>query len=307
MELEFGAIELLPTERSAVELEILRKVRTSNRREAEDIFNDFRMECRQIDNIIRVEAGFKDGWRPLNNPGNILGLHKDGCYLTYFDKLAEHHFLISLPRRFNVNLKTRCGRIDVGNLKGSVDVWTSTGAIKLGEIDGQIRAVTYAGGIDLKWGGAGAELRTNGGHIRVGEVTDNLTAKTLGGSIEILKAGGQVKATTLGGNIMVQDGRDAVEAETGGGSIIVRISRQPHAAGRLAATNGAVTVYLAEAVGVNLEAYAPDDQVDSEIKIDGRHYSPAKKISGSINGGGPHLLIRSSRYGISLRKGVSRE
>src|SRR5262249_47293385 len=80
----------------------------------------------------------------------------------------EAQFIVSVLSRYNVNLKTSGGDIRVGNLQGEARVKTSGGSIDLGRVEGQVSAYTSGGDLSLEGTNSTADLHTSGGGIHIG-------------------------------------------------------------------------------------------------------------------------------------------
>jgi len=96
------------------------------------------------------------------------------------------HFIVKVPKRFDVDLRTSGGSIALSSLNGAVDAYTSGGSIKLGEINGDV------------------DVKTSGGSIRVEEVAGAINAHTSGGSIKVTMSKqptGPSRLTTSGGSV----------------------------------------------------------------------------------------------------------
>jgi DUF4097 and DUF4098 domain-containing protein YvlB len=178
-------------------------------------------------------------------------------FFNWFKKSLE--ISIVVPERFDVDLTTSGGSIQIADLEGSVDARTSGGSLRLQAIDGPINA------------------RTSGGSITVAECTGTTHVRTSGGSIRIDNAKG------------------AINAHTSGGSVKAFLSAQPGGNSRLTTSGGSVTVYLAEDISVDLDAKTSGGSVRTDFKVltEGGSHS-RNKIAGALNGGGPELYLRTS-------------
>ncbi|MBL4672890.1 MAG: hypothetical protein JKX81_11580 [Arenicella sp.] len=117
------------------------------------------------------------------------------------------HFVVKIPNKFNVDLKTSGGSIELSSLNGKVDAYTSGGSIRLGKIRGDV------------------DVKTSGGSIRVDEVAGTINAHTSGGSI-IVKISqqplGDSRLTTSGGSVSAYLARSVavdLTASTSGGRV----------------------------------------------------------------------------------------
>nr|QEO74752.1 hypothetical protein [uncultured bacterium] len=298
---EYGMIKVVPIDGELIEFELVRSVSAKDKPSAEEIFDDFRIDFRESEGELRIEARFHDGWRPFTDKGNLLGMFKGGCHLVYWNNLREHKFQLRLPRNYSVELKTGYGSISVEGLEGEALIDTLTGDIWLGNMGSAVAAETSAGDVRLARSGRNASLKTLGGSIQVGQVYGDLRATTLGGSIGVQTVTGCVEAETLGGRIRIHGVGGAVRAKTGGGSVEVRMTSQPEAESYLVTSSGSVTVYLPESAEVDINADANGSRVSAEFDLDSKVVR-GSKLNASINGGGPEIYLRSASGGIYVRK-----
>jgi DUF4097 and DUF4098 domain-containing protein YvlB len=164
-----------------------------------------------------------------------------GAYLTGRFAKQPHavgaEYEIQVPLRFQLDLETSGGEIEIERLEGELRAVTAGGPITAGDITGPVRAETAGGPIELgavaqrleartaggpinvREAGADAILETSGGGIRIGAVAGTLRAETAGGDIQIARAGSDVIAETAGGEIRIGQAEGSVRAETAGGNI----------------------------------------------------------------------------------------
>ncbi|HVS32981.1 MAG TPA: DUF4097 family beta strand repeat-containing protein [Thermoanaerobaculia bacterium] len=191
---------------------------------------------------------------------------------------------IRVPARYNVDVRTSGGSIDLTGISGTVEARTSGGAIKAGGLGGT------------------AVMKTSGGSITVDGAAADLSVRTSGGSIRIARAGGDLKAHTSGGGIHIEDALGRVDATTSGGSIYARLSGQPTGDSRLSTSGGGLKVSLPGDVKLDLDARASGGGVRSDfpVTITVRGSPSRSSLRGQINGGGPKLVLRASGGGIRL-------
>ena len=192
-------------------------------------------------------------------------------------------YRITIPQQFDLDLSTSGGSIRVDDLEGKIRAQTSGGSLKFGFVRGQVDADTSGGSITLEGAGADATLDTSGGSIRVGEVAGDLRANTSGGSIRIAGVNGNVNASTSGG------------------SVEATLLQQPTSDCRLSTSGGTVTLRMAGEFAVDIDASSSGGNVRSDFPLDGKTKSK-RRLSGSINGGGPLMRLRSSGGGVRIRR-----
>lgn len=208
---------------------------------------------------------------------------------------------IRVPDRYNVDVSTSGGKIEIDEIDGTVDARTSGGGIRTGRLGGKSTLKTSGGSITVD--GASAELlaHTSGGSISIGDTTGPVEAKTSGGSIKLARINGSVVARTSGGGIRIEDAAGSVDARTSGGSIHAQISRQPNGDSTLSTSGGGVIVTLAPSIAVDLDAHASGGGVSSDVPVTVQGRQDDDSIRGKINGGGPTLKLRSSGGGVRVK------
>jgi hypothetical protein len=128
-------------------------------------------------------------------------------------------FGIEVPLRFDLDIQTQGGNIDVANLSGQLRAETTGGDIRTGDVRGPVWVSTGAGMVHLGDIGQGVQASTAGGNIHVGNVNGRAVLHTSGGEIIAGIVNGPVTAQTGAGDIILQAASGPVEVETAGGQI----------------------------------------------------------------------------------------
>jgi DUF4097 and DUF4098 domain-containing protein YvlB len=210
---------------------------------------------------------------------------------------------VRVPAHFNVKLSTSGGDIDVGDLTGNADIHTSGGDIKTGHINGNLYGRTSGGDVRVASASGTMNVHTSGGDIEIENAGGALEAKTSGGSIEVGRAASTLYAHSSGGSIRIREALDSIDASTSGGSIHARLTRQPHGDSSLSTSGGDVVVELPSNVGAEVDAHSSGGDVDTDLPVTIMGHKADDNLVGTIGGGGPRLVLRTSGGGISLRKG----
>ena len=263
----FGNIKVV-TGGSGVAVEITRDARGRN---AQKRLAEHKITFEQRGNDVVITSDFEG----RNN------IH----WFGWDDSDYDVQFNIRVPDRYNVEVETSGGNIEIDEIAGTVDAHTSGGNIRTGRLGGK------------------STLKTSGGDINVDGASAELLAHTSGGSIEIGRVTGEVVARTSGGDIKIEDAAGRVDASTSGGTIHAQISRQPAGDSRLTTSGGGVVVTLAPSIAVDLDAHASGGGVSSDVPITVQGRQDDDSLVGKINGGGPKLVLRSSGGGVRVRKG----
>lgn len=252
LQTDIGSINVKAVESSTLEVEVLREVKTTSEKTAKEILDRFKIDFNQSGKDVFIKAEYER---------NGLG--------RFFDKIRNRlkvKYIVSVPRIYNVELKTSGGSISVDDLEGEVNTKTSGGSLQFNNIKGNILG------------------RTSGGSIKIGEVEGTIDVHTSGGSISVKEVMGTIKA------------------RTSGGSVKAYISRQPSSNCRLTTSGGSITVYLAEDIRMNVDASTSGGHVSTEFPVIIKGKISKRALRAKINGGGPELFLHTSGGNIHLKK-----
>jgi hypothetical protein len=319
---EYGHLDVKTGDVQNVQLEAYRRVETSSKERAQEIFNDLAIDSKQLSDGLGIQTYFKTGWEPRGrsdewgNRGPCMGgndlvpprdSNQEYC-LKYGRELRETRYTLTIPKKLNLFVKTVAGHITIADVDGPVTAQTAGGHISAGHIGGAANIQTAGGHITVTDSTGPATLRTAGGHIKIGDVGGDLIANTAGGHIEAGHVKGPVKAKTAGGHISIAQADGAVEAKTVGGNVTARIGAQPKEASYLESSAGSVNVELASNVKVDVNAESNGGSVTSDFELErpaddnASHFRRSGSAHGKINGGGPRLELRTSFGRIRISK-----
>jgi hypothetical protein len=191
------------------------------------------------------------------------------------------HCRIAMPRKYNLDLRT-------------------VGSTKVDNLDGTVKAVLLAGSLKLKNVSGRVTARTEGGTVSVEDIGGDFDAKAEGGSVTASRVTGRVTVLAEGGSVSIKEAMDAIEARAEGGSVAAYISKQPRADSKFIADAGNVELRLADSIAINLDASCSAGRLSSDFTLNGRQ--DENRLKGTINGGGPLVMVRASAGNIYLRK-----
>lgn len=266
---DLGSIDVKTRQGTTVEIDIEFEARSGGSRRLKEFLEDFDVDIRHSRDDVTIIAEYDRDDR------------------RFWDRIGRYvrvRFYITVPKVYNVDLKTSGGSISVDDLEGEVFARTSGGSLEFGRIIGPV------------------EGTTSGGSIRLSECKSIAKVKTSGGSITIGRVDGEVRAVTSGGSIRVDEVMGAIDATTSGGSVTASISKQPQSNCRLKTSGGGITVYLTEDVGVDLDARTSGGRVRTDFPVTIRGEISKRALRAKINGGGPELYLRTSGGSISIKE-----
>ncbi len=270
VETQGGEIRVTPSGDNLVKVTARQRIRADSEAEADDLLKKLDLKIEQTGNDISASAKYES---------QTLGFHFGWWPPVTVD------FIVAVPASFSADLHTSGGGITVGDLAGKVTARTSGGGIKLGKLGSEIDARTSGGSVTLDEARGTAKLHSSGGSITVGRVVGPAEISTSGGGIKIDSVEGSVQAHTSGGSVRAGIAgplKEDCSLSTSGGSVHVTVDKS--AAFRLdAATSGGSV----EAAGLTITLEKSDRS--------------RSRLSGSVNGGGPVLKLRSSGGSIEVK------
>lgn len=211
----------------------------------------------------------------MTQDGNTVRIDgkEDRKFFQWFnDGSFNVHFRISVPAKFNLNLKTEGGDLVISGVTGRTSGNTSGGNLEVTDYSGPVKLETSGGDIRLQHADGELYLRTSGGNIRGERVTGSLDVETSGGDIRCREIDAKLRASTSGGNIEVHLlSNKGVDLGTSGGNVRITIPRDAKADVDAETTGGDVSCEM---------------DFNGKIK-DGR-------MNGRINGGGNLITARTS-------------
>ena len=283
-----GSIEVKTTDADSVEVEVARKARGSQS---------------------KTEPTFKDHLVTFTQDGQKVVVHseyKGGRWAGWFGNRLELQvkYLITIPRKFDVDIKTVGGSIKVAELAGKVQAQTSGGSLNFAKIDGALSAHTSGGSITVVGCKGNADLKTSGGSLHLGNIEGDVDARTSGGAIHADKLTGKSVLKTSGGSIHISAVEGRIEAVTSGGGITATLRAQPTGDCTFKTSGGSITVALGEKLAVDIDAQTSGGRVSSDLPVPAVIQGEQKKteIRGKVNGGGPLITAHTSGGSVHLTK-----
>lgn len=288
VEVDRGNIEIKTTDGGSVEIEVSRKAGGSESKAAQ-VLKDHVVTTTQDGNKIEVRAEYKG--------------QKNSGWFGRSPQLNAN-YQISVPRKFDVNLKTAGGNIKVTELSGKTQVHTSGGNLMLEKIQGPVSGRTSGGNISAAGCQGTVDLKTSGGNVKLNEIEGDVTAITSGGSVLAEHISGRTIVKTSGGNVKLAGLKGSVEAKTSGGHIAAEVLGQPEGACSLDTSGGNINIALAGEVAVDVDARTSGGRVSTDFPVVTVVQGEQKRneLHGKINGGGPLFTARTSGGSIRLTR-----
>jgi len=165
------------------------------------------------DNRVRVQGRLAGrDWR--NTSFNIRTNERDAFVTMDYQRYARntsssHSLNITVPRRFNVRIKSAGGEIAIRDLEGTFEGTTGGGEITIENARGSAHLSTGGGEITVENSNLSGSVSTGGGEVLIQNVTGGLngssgTGNVLYGGVNARERGspiGETVTTTVGGGV----------------------------------------------------------------------------------------------------------
>jgi DUF4097 and DUF4098 domain-containing protein YvlB len=138
-------------------------------------------------------------------------------------------FTISVPERFDIDVDSKGGSVEIEGVEGKIGGKTMGGEIDLARVKGRVDLETMGGSVTARECEADGEVSTMGGSILIEDVKGNLKGSTMGGKVVYRNVTGrssecsddEMNVKTMGGDIVIDKVDRKVRAKTFGGDIDV--------------------------------------------------------------------------------------
>ncbi|MBU6400066.1 MAG: DUF4097 family beta strand repeat protein [Verrucomicrobia bacterium] len=285
-DVDFGSIEVGSHSGNDVTIHVWRNVSRRNKADEEKFLREQPVTFSQEGNTVTIrshrESGTGWSWRGPQR--------------------TEGKYTITVPAKFNVQLKTSGGGIEVHDLAGEVNAHTSGGGLKFDHLNGSVDGRTSGGGIRVGDCQGEIKIETSGGGIHVTGGKGVLDGKTSGGSVEVSEFRGPARVHSSGGGITIENVVGKVDGSTSGGSISASFSSPLSDDVRLETSAGGVTMRVAATSAFDLDASTSGGGVDSELPVTVVGKTGRNFLKGPVNGGGRSVLLRTSGGSIHVKK-----
>jgi DUF4097 and DUF4098 domain-containing protein YvlB len=285
MKVDRGSIHVNSSATDKVDVKVVREVKRVSEEKAKEIIEQHHIEMAENSGSVTITAENPQQKKLFgNNPFNHL----------------QVSYTISVPAKYDLDVRTAGGNIEVSDLEGNIEARTAGGDVKLGAITGPVKAHTAGGNIILKGSKGDADVHTSGGDLRIGEVEGNLMAKTSGGNIKLERVTGRVDAQTSGGDVHVNEAYGPVMARTSGGNVSAKLNEQPKGDCALKTSGGNVELMIPEKLALDVRASTSGGSIRSDFP--GEMNKSKTRMTAQLNGGGPEMVLETSGGNVNIRR-----
>jgi len=278
---DVGSVTITQNSGDRVVINVMLTATASTQHKAQEIFDEFELSFVNNENNVKIE-------------GDMLN------HSLWRNNQLKVRFNVTVPKNYNLDIKTGGGKIDVTDIKGNVELKTSGGSIVLGKIDGKVNAKTSGGIMTLESSTGDAILHTSGGSIHIGKVDGDIEARTSGGNIDVDVVQGNLKASTSGGALHFRNVNGNLIGKTSGGPIEAQLSAQVREPVKLYTSGGNIKLTVPADFRANLAASTFGGHVFTDLPVAVQGKIDSSSLNGLMNGGGPEVSLETMGGNIDI-------
>ncbi len=279
-----GDVEVATWDRNEVKIDAKKTSRASSMDKAKENASKVKIEVTREDGILKIETKYpKPSVRGLN---------------------VSVYYKVIIPSQATINAKSVSGNVTLENIGGKAAANTTSGDVVVLGTQNGVKAESVSGDVRVKNIENGVYCKTVSGDVEARNVAGNADLNCVSGDVVAENIRGNVEADTVSGNVKLQDisGADFVKGKTMSGYAIYQGDITPNGRYSLNAHSGRVEMTIPSGSAFDLTASTFSGSIHSEFDILTSGKLNKKKISGSVNGGGPDVELKSFSGNIYLKK-----
>lgn len=289
VDVDLGSIDVKSHDAGEVAVEVFRKISGGAKEDEEEFLADRPVTITPEGDTVRIESR-------AQVQGNAPARGK---------QRVEARYTITVPAKFNAQIKTAAGAIAVSDVTGEVKAGSSAGGLNFARVHGPLDASTASGAIKVVDCEGEQQVKTSRGGIEVSGGSGSFDGKTAAGLVSVKDFRGSVQVKSAGGGISVENVAGKVDGKTAGGAIAAKFASPLSGDVDLKTVGGGVTVQVAENAAFNLDAATAGGSVSSDLTVesaDDGGKTVRNRLKGPVNGGGKSVVLRSGGGSIQVKK-----
>jgi hypothetical protein len=189
---------------------------------------------------------------------------------------------ISLPAKFNTNIQTAGGDINISGIEGDSKLNTAGGDVHATQMKGNLNCNTAGGEIEIETVEGNVQCNTSGGDILATKIIGDVSASTAGGTIQLAVKNGIVKANSTGGDLELfyLGENKGIQLNSVGGDISLTLPTGIKANLRISS------------VGGDIECNVPTTKIKK---------SSSSKLEAELNNGGLEIKCNSTGGDVTIQ------
>ena len=279
-----GDVEVKTWDRDEVKIDALKTSRASSMEKAKENASKVKIEVTREDGVLKV-------WTKYPKP-SIKNLS------------VSVNYKVMIPSQAMIKARSVSGDVTLEKIGGKATSETTSGDVTVMGARNGANAETVSGDVKVSDVENGVYCKTASGNVDAKNITGNADLNCVSGDVSAENIRGAVEADTVSGNVKLMGISDAdvVKGKTMSGSTIYYGDINSNGRYSLEAHSGKVEMTIPSGSAFDLTASTFSGTIKTEFKVMMSGKLSKKKISGSVNGGGADVKLKTFSGNVYLKK-----
>lgn len=279
-----GDVEVTTWDRNEVKIDALKTSKASSMDKAKENASKVKIEVTRENSILKVETKY-----PKPSIKNLS---------------VSVYYKVTIPSQAAIKARSVSGDVTLEKIGGKAAADTKSGDVTVMGARSGANAETVSGDVKVVDVENGAYCKTASGNVEAKNVTGNADLNCVSGDVTAENIRGDVEADTVSGNVKLLDiaGADVVKGKTMSGSTVYYGDISSSGRYSLEAHSGKVEMTIPSNSAFDLTASTFSGSIKTEFKVMMSGTLSKKKISGSVNGGGADVELKTFSGNVYLKK-----
>ncbi len=279
-----GDVEVKTWDRNEVKIDALKTSKASSMDKAKENASKVKIEVTRENGVLKVETKY-----PKPSIKNLS---------------VSVYYKVTIPAQAAIKAKSVSGDVTLEKIGAKAAAVSTSGNVTVAGAKNGANAETVSGNVEVVDVENGVYCKTASGNVEAKNVAGNADLNCVSGNITAENIRGDVEADTVSGNVKLLDisGADVVKGKTMSGSTIYYGDISSSGRYSLEAHSGRVEMTIPSNSAFDLTASTFSGSIKTEFKVMVSGKLSKKKISGSVNGGGADVKLKTFSGNVYLKK-----
>jgi len=273
----YGDVDISPSDGDFLTLDVDKSVRAADNAEAEKLSSQF---------------GFT-----ITNEGSRFQIHSN------MDRRFKITLSVHVPKRANVSIENRSGKVMLKGLTGAQDVRNSFGDVDIRDVTGVVQIQSNYGEVHLDNVSDSVNIENSFAPIVASNVRGSLKISGKNNSVDVLHVDKDLDIETRFQNIDIRDPRGAVNVRNRNGDVSIVFIEPPARDVNVSSEFGAVTMEIpaSASFGADIKTHIGEIHMDFP-ELCHNDGGADHTFSGHVGTGGPFVRIETRNGEVRIRK-----
>jgi hypothetical protein len=279
-----GDVEVMTWNRNEVKIDALKTSKASSMEKAKEYAAKVKIVVTRENGVLKVETKY-----PKPSIKNLS---------------VSVEYKVTIPSQAAINARSVSGDVTLEKIGGKAAADTKSGDVTVMGARSGAKAETVSGDVIVADVENGVYCKTASGTVKAKNVSGNADLNCVSGDVTAEDIKGNVEADTVSGNVKLLDisGADVVKGKTMSGNTVYYGDISSNGRYSLEAHSGNVEMTIPSGSAFDLNASTFSGSIKTEFKVMMSGTLSKKKISGSVNGGGADVNLKTFSGSVYLKK-----